>query len=122
MNTDEMVVYCSSKSNESLAFIVKDCREAVQAMPNNERAIEYLLLASEAERQLTRRGRLSQWRRTLRENGFDPLAVANGYLDTYRARHWSRKNISDRNKTPYTKDRIRSALWILGSYRRFGLV
>lgn len=121
MNTDQMTEYCSRKSNESLAFIIQDCREAVRAMPMNPKAIEYLQLASEAERQLNRRERLAMWRKTLRDHGFDYLTV-NETCGNDVHTHIRRRNVRDHNRTGYVVDRIRSATWMLGGYRRFGLI
>lgn len=55
-----------NKTDQQLAFIVKDCREAVRAMPENVKAIEYLTLATKAERELTRRRELRKLREDLR--------------------------------------------------------
>lgn len=55
-----------NKTDQQLAFIVKDCREAVRAMPENVKAIEYITLANKAENELNRRRRLRQLREDLR--------------------------------------------------------
>lgn len=55
-----------NKTDSQLAYIIKDCRDAVRAMPENIKAIEYLTLANKAEQELNRRRKLRSWQEDLR--------------------------------------------------------
>lgn len=71
-----------NKTDQQLAYIVKDCREAVKAMPENVKSIEYLTLATKAERELNRRWELRRLREELR------IPIDRFNLSLKYRRHW----------------------------------
>jgi hypothetical protein len=101
----------TKKADDSLEFIVKDCREAVSAMPENPRAVEYLQAASEAERILVSRNRLRGIRERSRGCLFDPLTVP------IRQRRF----VKHRN-SGFSQSEHKTACFQIGWYRLYGLV
>ena len=110
---------------EELKYAIQDCYEAVKAMPQNPKAIAYLQDARAAEDELRKRARVALNRAEVHRNCFDRLAFG-----IQRARliakglhpHPTRIRKHARAVTAYEVDRFRSACWLLGHYRLYGLV
>ena len=107
--TDRIVERLAKKPDESLKFIIQDCREAVSVIPRNPRAIEYLITANEAERLLSMRARIRIVRQKARGHLFDPLTVPRD------RRRWIRNSDFDRSEH-------RTACFQIAWYRNYGLV
>ena len=96
-----------NQPDNNLIFAEDDCYNAVSANPRNKRAIEYLTTAAECRYILEHRAMVRIYRQDSRSI-YDPLEAG--------ASPQHREIIRNRNRTPYIKRRINSAVINLGFY------
>ena len=109
----------NNRTDAELEYAVKDCLDAVAANPDGHKAMEYLIEKNACHDELSRRARLRMYRKDVHQFLNDPLSIsANGRLYLLR---W-RKSQANFGYTGYQIDRFRSACWMIGSFRRFGII
>ena len=85
-----------TKSDAQLEFIVKDCTDAIRAMPESDNVLRYFKDKNTAENELVRRRGIRVQRSIMRDNVYDPLKFpltdGKGHCNV-----WYRNSIRSRN-------------------------
>ena len=89
-------------------------------MPSNPKAIAFLQTANAAEDEISRRARLRMTRKDLHAYCNDPLVPGGGLHPSKRRKLWGVKYGA--HSAAYAKDRHRSAAFLVGWYRQYGLI
>lgn len=101
------------QTDDELAFNANDITEAIRANLANPKIYQYLIERDQIRVEQVARERKRIYRRELRENLFDHLALGGCFRWRWRNKEWTRNSTR--------RAAWRSAAWLAGWYRLYGI-